>query len=246
MASRPNSRKKKSKASQQNRERTVTTLTEDPDTQLLVPTPSEEPAPGVGMSSPFSIASSSGGGPNSGNGPNISFQIPGNYGYQGSYDNNNGYLGPLLGPNGQPISVPKVTMPPGKDDSEKLANLKAMIKAGQHDLYQAVDQPGTLLDHFQQGIVESVVRQNYGFDDQGGYNVGSTPSGVGPKVAPLSDASRRLPRIQTKDAGDPLIARKPVESSPKSGPQANTKVPSLHDDANLSLLIFSYCAEQRC
>lgn len=227
MASRQN-RKKKGRANQQNRERTVTTLTEDPNTQLLVPTPSEEPA-GVNMSSPFSVSSSSGGVPNN-NIPNGNYQMPGNFTYTGSYNNSgSNFMGPMHAPQYQPPQqfYPQPTMPSGADDVEILEKLKAQIKAGQHDIYQPEARPDALFSVYREGLQSEYSQQDYhgpGYN-RFGYDVGSTTSDTGTKTALSTDASRRLPRIQTKDVSDMSGARRSVESSPVSGPQATVNVP---------------------
>lgn len=213
-------RKKKGRA-QVDRERTVTTLTEDPESQLLIPIPTEEPA-GPDMSSPFSIASSSGGGPNNinsaTNGNN--FQ-PGGFGYQGSYESNNGNS--YLGPNNARTEVfhpPQVPMPAGRDDVEILLNLKSMIKAGQHH-YKPIPQPGKLKEIYEAGLVQDQMLRSAGYEGNGYYEVGSALNGTGPKTALSTDAGRKLPLIQTKDAGDVPSALKSVETSVS---QAQSKV----------------------
>lgn len=229
MASRLN-RKKKGRANQQNRERTVTTLTEDPSTQFLVPTPSEEPA-GANMSSPFSISSSSGGGTNNNapNVPNGTYQTPGNFGYQGPYPNGNDNY--MEAGQQQPY-IPQVTMPLGKDDYERLENLKAMIKSGQHDRYQPIPKPIPLLDVYQEGLAQSVALAQQlvsyagaGYNE-GSYDVGSAVSDLATKSTLPSDSTRRLPRIQTKDASDQSGNRRAVDTFSQSGPQGKINVPS--------------------
>jgi hypothetical protein len=227
MASRQN-RKKKGRANQQNRERTVTTLTEDPNTQFLVPTPSEEPA-GANMSSPFSVSSSSGGGPNSNIPTNGNYQVSGNFGYSGPPYSSN-FVGSVQHSSNanqqQPLYQPQLALPSGRDDLEILENLKAQIKAGQHDRFQPNPQPLALLNVYQEGLQsEAQYLQQDVTDYQGAgfnqmdYDVGSATSNTGTGAAPSTDASRRLPHIQTKDAGDQSSARISVQSSPVSGPQ---------------------------
>ncbi|KIM83433.1 hypothetical protein PILCRDRAFT_443724 [Piloderma croceum F 1598] len=148
MASRQN-RKKKGRANQQNRERTVTTLTEGPNPQFLVPTPSEEPA-GANMSSPFSVSSSSGAGPNNSI-PNGGYQ---NFAYSGPPYSSN-YMGPTQ--HGGNIQQPQFyqqqpNLPPGRDDLEILENLKAQIKSGQHNRFKATAQPEALLTVYREGL----------------------------------------------------------------------------------------------
>jgi hypothetical protein len=230
MASRQN-RKKKGRANQQNRERTVTTLTEDPNTQFLVPTPSEEPA-GANMSSPFSVSSSSGAGPNT-NIPNGNYQqLPSNFAYSGPPYNST-YIG--HGHQQQPqFYQQQLALPSGRDDMEILENLKAQIKAGQHDRFQPTPQPLALLAVYQEGLQSEAHYIQQGVTEYQGagfnqidYDVGSATSDIPIKTALSTDASRRLPRIQTTDVGDSSGPRRPVLSSPVSGPQATTKVPSI-------------------
>ena len=210
MASRQN-RKKKGRANQQNRERTVTTLTEDPNTPFLVPTPSEEPA-GPNMSSPFSVSSSSGG-----NVPNGNYQVSTNFGYSGPYNSN--YMGTVQhGSNvhqhqPQQLYQQQLALPDGSNDMEILEKLKAQIKAGQHDRFQPIPQPNALLNVYQEGLQEVRYAQQGATDYQGagfnqiGYDVGSATGDTGTKTALSTDVSRRLPRIRTKDSGDPSGAR---------------------------------------
>jgi hypothetical protein len=170
MASRQN-RKKKGRANQQNRERTVTTLTEDPNTPFLVPTLSEEPG-GANMSSPFSVSSSSGGGPNN-NIPNGNYQLSPNFGYSGPYSN---YAGTMQhGANihhqqsqSQQLYQQQLGLPDGSDDIEILEKLKAQIKAGQHDRFQPIPQPKALLNVYQEGLQSEVHYAQHGVADYQG------------------------------------------------------------------------------
>lgn len=238
MASRQN-RKKKGHANQQVRERTVTTLTEDPDTNLLVPTSSDEPAGGP-MSSPFSVASSSGGGPNSSTSnsnnnnsvPNSSFQASNDFGYSGSYNNNrNSYMGPTQHGSGghQHDYQATVSLPAGRNDLEILENLKAQIKAGQHGRFRPDPQPLALLAIHQEGLQAHAQQQGVGSYGTGynrnGYDVGSAARDSGAKTASSGEESRRVPHIQTKDVSDISGPRRSVDSSPVSGLKAPIKVP---------------------
>jgi hypothetical protein len=241
MASRQN-RKKKGRANQQNRERTVTTLTEDPNTQFLVPTPSEEPG-GANvniMSSPFSVSSSSGGGPNSSI-PNGNYQLPNTFGYSGPPYSNSSYMGPMQhGSNvhqqqNQQFYQQQLAQL-GSSDVEILENLKAKIKAGQHDRFRPDPQPLALFSVYQEGLQSDLQYvQQSGADYQGaglnqtGYEVGSATSDAGTKTALPTEVSRGLPHIQTKDVGDQSGARRSLHSSPVSDPQNITKVPSTLD-----------------
>ncbi|KAF9227098.1 hypothetical protein BS17DRAFT_445684 [Gyrodon lividus] len=140
MSARQN-KKRKGRSNVNNRERTVTTFTEDPSTSFLVPLSSEEPAGGPTtnlMSSPFSVASSSGG-PN-----NVNYQLPANFSM--SYAN---YLTPLHAQQQQQQQFYQQNPIPGKNDLEILENLKTMIKDGQHDFYRAVPQPAALASLYQ-------------------------------------------------------------------------------------------------
>lgn len=209
----------------QNRQRTATILTEDLESQLLNPPSTEEPA-GPDMSSPFSIASSSGGGPNnvSTNGNN-NLQPGANFGYQGTHENNNGnsYMGPNA--HSENFHNIQIAMPAGKDDHEILRNLKNMILAGQHH-YKPIPQPNKLKEIYEAGLVQDQILRSAGYEGAGYdvYEVGPAPNGTGPKTALSTDAGRKYPLIQTKDAGDVPSALKSVELS---GSQAQSKVPFL-------------------
>ncbi|KIJ60076.1 hypothetical protein HYDPIDRAFT_43625 [Hydnomerulius pinastri MD-312] len=142
MSARQN-KKRKGRNNVNNRERTVTTFTEDPNTSFLVPLASEEPAGGAPanlMSSPFSVASSSGG---AGNNQGSHFQLA-----QGNFSMPyTGYMTPLHAQQQQQqqqfYQQPSM-LPPGKNDLEVLENLKTMIKEGQHEFYRAIPQPAAL------------------------------------------------------------------------------------------------------
>ena len=223
MASRQN-RKKKGRGNQQNRERTVTTLLEDPNTQFLVPTPSEEPARG-NMSSPFSGASSSGG-----NNPNVSY----NFAYSGppSTFNNNGYISGLQNVQQQQQSSHTqqiyLQQQQVRTDLEILESLKAQIKAGTHDLFKPNPQPRKLVEAYE-GPLQLDLSYDYqtASFNQNSYDVDLAAGDAGTKTALSTGASHGLPRIQNKDADDPSAARGSVQSSPASGPQAITNVPSI-------------------
>ncbi|KAF8218318.1 hypothetical protein K438DRAFT_1953129 [Mycena galopus ATCC 62051] len=109
------------------RERTVTTLTEDPTTHLLVPTPTEEPAR-------YSIPQQ------------YPIQID-QYYPQEPLDNldhnhdNTSYPMPQTQAQAQTQFFPQQQH---HSDLEVLENLKAIIKAGQHEFYRAVPQPQAL------------------------------------------------------------------------------------------------------
>jgi hypothetical protein len=114
MATRQNKRTRKNPF---HRERTVTTLTEDPTTHLLVPTPTEEPA---------------------------------RYSYPP--DSHQFYPQDSLGLLNHIHPMPAQTQAQShfytpqqpQNDLEVLENLKAIIKAGQHEFYRAVPQPQVL------------------------------------------------------------------------------------------------------
>ena len=190
----------------------------------MIPPSTEVPA-GPDMSSPFSIASSSGGGPN-----NISTHANGNnnlqpassFGYQGSLENNNGNN--YMEPNNAHSDI-QIVMPTGKDDIEILRKLKNMIIAGQHH-YKPIPQPHRLKEIYEAGLVQDQSLRSAGYQGAGYdvYEVGHAPNGTGPKAVLSTDAGRKYPLIQTKDAGDVPSALKSVELS---GSQAQPKVPFL-------------------
>lgn len=212
-----------------NRERTVTTLTEDPNTPYLVPTPSEEPAGSLPMSSPCSVASSSVGNQNQNNiQAQQGFQIPPTFGF-----NFNGFSGPLhtnTHPQQQPQGYyppsqqsPAIMLPPGKNDLEILEKLKEMIKNGQHEFYRAIPQPAALASLY---LGPNVVAQVPPHPDQipDHHNTTNeksqeahTSTGSGPP-SPI-DTGRRPPRMQNKDSWD-SGTRKPL--APQTGSSTQT------------------------
>ncbi|KZP22346.1 hypothetical protein FIBSPDRAFT_859647 [Athelia psychrophila] len=250
MATRSHRRKKGQGSSQDIRdrpdirERPFTAFGEDPNTSLLVPTPSEQAVPSAGqMSSPFSVASSSGGHNTTSTNnttPNGNYQS-GNYAYS-TYGNGNGngndsnmnYDGGHTHAQQQhqfnsSMSLP--TMPTGRNDLEILERLKAQIKAGQHERFQAKPAPGALLKIYQDGIKsQAAPHPQQGPEgnaaagsNQHHYDVRSVaPGETGSKNAPAHDASRRIPPIHTPpwDAYDP---KRPIDSSPASASQATIK-----------------------
>lgn len=229
------------------RERPFTAFGEDPNTSLLVPTPSEQAGPSAGqMSSPFSVASSSGGHNTTSTNnttPNGNYQ-PGNYAYP-NYGNGNGngngndsnmtYDGGHTHAQQQhqlnsSVSLP--TMPTGRSDLEILERLKAQIKAGQHERFQPKPMPGALLKIYQDGIKsQAAPHPQQGPDgnaaagsNQHRYDARSAPGETGLNYAPAHDASRRVPPIHTPPFA--YDSKRPVESSPASASQATIKVTS--------------------
>lgn len=228
MATRQN-KKRKGRNNVNNRERTVTTLTEDPNTHYLVPTPSEEPAGANLMSSPFSVASSSGGNPSA-------FQVSPNFGGGGGFGYNNFNMGPMHGNVHQqpqhffpPQSQP--SLPPGQNDLEVLENLKEMIKNGQHEFYTAVPQPAALAGiYLGPNATQSPVPphpEQIPSDYRGGPGYAPTPWDVPtqpiPSKGPVSpsDSSRRPARNQNKEGWD---TRKTTGAPPVSGSQPPNNV----------------------
>jgi hypothetical protein len=212
MSTRQN-KKRKGRNNVNNRERTVTTLTEDPNTPYLIPTPSEEPAGANLMSSPFSVASSSGANPNP-----SGFPIPGNFGF-----GFNSYIGPMHGnvhhpQQGQQFypQSPQPLMPPGQNDLEVLEKLKDMIKNGQHEFYRAVPQPAALASIYLGPANQSQVPhhpEQVPPDYPGsGYNPNAydIPAAGNTGATSPPDTARRPLRIQTKDNREASGPPKPV------------------------------------
>ncbi|KAH6906487.1 hypothetical protein BKA70DRAFT_409824 [Coprinopsis sp. MPI-PUGE-AT-0042] len=113
----------------------------------------------------------------------------------------------------QPSSAPRSSVPqiPGKDDLEKLENLKRIIKSGQHEFYRAIPQPEALAKLYM-GVLPSSMPE----DIEDGQSKGQTKpdtSSTGP-TSPM-DSSRRPPRYQNKESTD-LTPRKPSISNGSS------------------------------
>ncbi|KAF7980374.1 hypothetical protein HWV62_38837 [Athelia sp. TMB] len=220
-------RRKKGLVAQDSKERTVTTSSEDPNSSLLVPTPSEQAAiSGVPMSSPFSVASSSGGHNTTSTTtttPNGNYQ-PGNFSYSNySHGNGNGasYDGTPIHPQQHQqfdASVPLPTMPPGRNDLEILEKLKAQIKAGQHERFQPRPAPSALLKLYQDGIKSQAAPHPLQGPDGNAipghhYDVRSAASSEsGPKISPAHDPSHRVPTIHTLGAGNAYDPKRYVDS----------------------------------
>ncbi|KAF9050480.1 hypothetical protein BJ165DRAFT_1525699 [Panaeolus papilionaceus] len=167
MSSRSN-KKRKPRKDHTNRERTVTTLTGAPNTEYLVPIPSEEPPifnPNAKMQGtmapPYPVQHSPSFQYHSGRPPGANTT-----GYA-AFDNMNtmqhvqsqqsSVYGPAgtqhhQQPGGQATTAsgrsqeakPTPRLPPGKNDLEILENLKRIIKEGQHPFFRAVPQPAAL------------------------------------------------------------------------------------------------------
>ncbi|KAI6037558.1 hypothetical protein EDC04DRAFT_2121056 [Pisolithus marmoratus] len=105
--------------------RTVSTLTLDDPV-----VPQEDPT--RLMSSPFSVASSSGGTNNLHVPPRLAL----------SYSYNTHQQSPLQQRQG--LYHPTSMLPPGKNDLEALENLKSLIKDGQHEIFKAYPKPAAL------------------------------------------------------------------------------------------------------
>ncbi|KAI0058736.1 hypothetical protein BV25DRAFT_1191972 [Artomyces pyxidatus] len=150
-------RQNKKRKAKPNRERTVTTLTGADDqvthrpsqNSFLVPTtPDDSAGPSNPMSSPFSVASSSGGptvGANNTNSvPHTNFQIPASY----SAFPYGSFTTPIhpsqqQHPQQNPF-YPSQALPPGQSDLELLERLKETIKNNQHEIFRAFPQPAAL------------------------------------------------------------------------------------------------------
>lgn len=128
------------------RERTVTTLTgaEDVSNTSLHPPASSsflgsQATEDQLMSSPFSVASSSGGNPSL---PSAGFQIPTPFSSFGFNPNMHGMQLPYTPTHSQ--FFPDPSLPPGRSDLEVLERLKETIKRNEHEIYRAVPQPAAL------------------------------------------------------------------------------------------------------
>ena len=219
-------KKRKGRNNLNNRERTVTTLTEDPNTPYLIPTPSEEPAGANLMSSPFSVASSSGANQNTISAP--AFQIPATFGF-GYNVNNVSYMSPLHSnihhhqqhPQQAPQFFQQPTppvLPPGQNDLEVLENLKKMIKDGQHEFYRAVPQPAALASIYLGPALPLQATRHLDQPTDGHgpslYNPQSPSnptSGEGSNAVPTLDSNKH-PRIQSKEN---WVAQSSVSAPPQ-------------------------------
>ncbi|KAF8069978.1 hypothetical protein FPV67DRAFT_1485689 [Lyophyllum atratum] len=234
MSARQNKKQRKGRNNPNNRERTVTTLTEDPNTQFLIPTPSEEPAGVSLMSSPFSVASSS-----AGNAPSSSaYQPPSNY---AAFGYSNSFGAPVHGPGHPQQHLPQQPpyfqphqgiLPPGRNDLEILENLKEIIKSNQHDIYRAIPQPAALASIYlgpmatpQAQITHHAEPLQYGNVIDGPLQASPT-AGSGPP-SPV-ELGRRPPRLQSKESWEASVQRKTLIGSTASGaqPSNNTNQPA--------------------
>ncbi|KAG6884108.1 hypothetical protein C0993_001385 [Termitomyces sp. T159_Od127] len=183
MSARQNKKQRKGRNNPNNRERTVTTLTEDPNSSYLIPLPSEDP-PGALMSSPFSIASSAG------NGPSSAYQPPSSYEAYGVTDFSS--QPQVFSQQAQQHQVTQAPAIPGKNDLERLENLKNIIKANQHANYRPIAQPAALAALYLGPLSTSQLEPNTNGPSQAISTTGSGPS------SPV-DHGRRPPRLQSKD-----------------------------------------------
>lgn len=113
--------------------------------------------------------------------------------------------GPYQSPSAPRASVPQI---PGKDDLEKLENLKRIIKSGQHEFYRAIPQPDALAKLYM-GVIPSSLPQD---GEQGQATFAANPDqnpvtsqpGGASNSSPTSpvDSSRRHPRYQNKDSSN--------------------------------------------
>ena len=137
------------------RERTVTTLTgaDDQSTQSFhIPSSDDPTPPGNIMSSPFSVASSSGANNSSSMPPPMPFHIPTTFTTFGY----NSYMHPMPPHMHSPSQFrPDPSLPPGPADLEALERLKEAIKNNEHEIYRAVPQPAVLASLYK-GLIDSV------------------------------------------------------------------------------------------
>ncbi|KAG6876494.1 hypothetical protein C0992_012782 [Termitomyces sp. T32_za158] len=198
MSARQNKKQRKGRNNPNNRERTVTTLTEDPNSSYLIPLPSEDP-PGALMSSPFSIASSAANGPSS-----SAYQPPSSYEAFGYTDfssqpqvfSQQAQQQPQQQPQQQ--QVPQPPSIPGKNDFERLENLKNIIKANQHANYRPIAQPAALAALYLGPLPtsQSEPNANTNGSSQAISTTASSPSSP-------ADNGRRPPRLQSKEWENP-------------------------------------------
>ncbi|THH12782.1 hypothetical protein EW146_g7369 [Bondarzewia mesenterica] len=232
-------RQNKKRKGKVNRERTVTTLTGADDQNspsFLLPSSDDPNFPANIMSSPFSVASSSGANNNSM--PPPPFQIPTTfttYGY-------NSYMHPMPSHVSQPPShspqsqfFPDPSLPPGQGDLEALERLKEMIKNNEHEIFRAVPQPSVLAGLYKgssasgQSLVpphpEQIPHTGYrpNFDQALQQSLAKGSSGVPPGLSASSvsdDMGRTRNDSLSWDALD-NSRKAPVSSYPVVGAQAN-------------------------
>ncbi|KAG6899408.1 hypothetical protein C0995_006029 [Termitomyces sp. Mi166 len=191
MSARQNKKQRKGRNNPNNRERTVTTLTEDPNSSYLIPLSSEDP-PGALMSSPFSISSSAGNGPSS-----SAYQPPSSYEAYGyaDFSSQSQIISQQVQQQPQQQQAPPV---PGKNDLERLQNLKNIIKANQHANYRPIAQPAALASLYlgpiptSQAQLEQNQFGNADASSQALSTTGSSPSSP-------ADHGRRPPRLSSKE-----------------------------------------------
>ncbi|EIM81035.1 uncharacterized protein STEHIDRAFT_67290 [Stereum hirsutum FP-91666 SS1] len=129
------------------RERTVTTLTgaEDVSDPSLHPPASASSFLGPQatedqlVSSPFSVASSSGGNPSL---PSAGFQMPTPFSSFGYNPNMPGMQLPYTPTHSQ--FFPDPSLPPGRSDLEVLERLKETIRRNEHEIFRPIPQPAAL------------------------------------------------------------------------------------------------------
>jgi hypothetical protein len=122
----------------------------------------------------------------------------------------------------QPPSAPRSSVPqiPGKDDLEKLENLKRIIKSGQHEFYRAIPQPEALAKLYMGVLPSSVPGDSEDGQKKGPVNPEQsldTKQLDTSSTSPTSptDSSRRPPRYHNKDTTD-AAPRKPSISNGSS------------------------------
>ncbi|KAG6816518.1 hypothetical protein H0H93_008007, partial [Arthromyces matolae] len=188
-------RQNKKRRNPNNRERTVTTLT---------PLSSEDPP----MSSPFSVASSSA----ANNNPSSSaYQPPSSYEAFGNADFK---PQPPFFSQQQHQKHRSVDLP-GKNDLERLQNLKNIIKSNQHSNYRPIPQPAALAAHYLGPIPTS--QDHSQFRNMDGSTQAITSTGSRPSSP--ADQGRRPPRLQSKDWDSSTAPRKHSLTNGSNGAQ---------------------------
>ncbi|KAH0589650.1 hypothetical protein H2248_005380 [Termitomyces sp. 'cryptogamus'] len=214
MSARQNKKQRKGRNNPNNRERTVTTLTEDPNSSYLIPLSSEDP-PGALMSSPFSIASSAGNGPSS-----SAYQPPSSYEAYGYTDfSSQAQVFPQQAQQQpQQQQMPPAPSVPGKNDLERLENLKNIIKANQHASYRPIAQPAALAALYL-GPIPTPKAQS----EQGTNGLSQAISGTGSSPSSPVDLGRRPPRLQSKEWENPARGKPTITNGGQ--PTNNTNSP---------------------
>lgn len=135
----------------------------------------------------------------------------------------------------QPPSAPRSSVPqiPGKDDLEKLENLKRIIKSGQHEFYRAIPQPEALAKLYMGVLPSSIPGDTEDGQKKSSANPEQIPATKQPDTSstgPTSttDSSKRPPRYLNKDSTD-VTPQKPSISNGSSQVSAIQASGSSHD-----------------